>query len=127
MQSPRAGARLYSAHIKRGRRHDQDSRHRRQGRDRSGWAARCLAHGHDVVAADPGPEAEGKLRAAIDNAWPALRSASAWPGASRERLRFVASVEEAVAKADFIQENAPEREELKRDLWPASTPPRGPM
>jgi len=82
----------------------------------AGWAARCLAQGHDVVAADPGPDAEAKLRAVIDNAWGALERTGLAEGASRSRLRFVASVEEAVASADFIQENAPEREELKQDL-----------
>lgn len=38
----------------------------------AGWAARCLAHGLDVTATDPRPEAEGRLRASIDNAWPSL-------------------------------------------------------
>ncbi|HXH01780.1 MAG TPA: L-carnitine dehydrogenase [Candidatus Competibacteraceae bacterium] len=81
-----------------------------------GWAARCLAHGLDVIAYDPAPGAEERLRASIDNAWPALTQVGLAPGASRERLRFTASLEEAVREADFIQENAPEREELKRDL-----------
>ncbi|HEU4827344.1 MAG TPA: 3-hydroxyacyl-CoA dehydrogenase NAD-binding domain-containing protein, partial [Dongiaceae bacterium] len=39
----------------------------------SGWAARALAHGLDVVATDPAPGAEGKMRAAVENAWPALQ------------------------------------------------------
>jgi carnitine 3-dehydrogenase len=81
-----------------------------------GWAARCLAHGHDVMAWDPGNGAEGKLRAAIDNAWGALERTGLVDGASRERLVFVSSVEAAAAPADFIQENAPEREDLKQDL-----------
>ena len=38
-----------------------------------GWAARCLAHGLDVVASDPGPGAEEKLGATVANAWPALK------------------------------------------------------
>ncbi len=82
----------------------------------AGWATRFLTRGFDVVATDPGPEAEPKLRAALDNARPAAEklygSADAAPG----RLRFVGSVAEAVAEADFIQESAPEREELKRRL-----------
>lgn len=82
----------------------------------SGWAARLLAHGVDVVATDPGPEGEARMRAAVENAWPALERVGLAPGADRNRLRFVASVEEAVAGADFIQESAPEREELKRRL-----------
>ena len=82
----------------------------------SGWAARALAHGLDVVATDPAPGAEGKMRAAVENAWPALQRVGLKPGADLTRLRFVKSVEEAVAEADFIQESAPEREDLKRRL-----------
>jgi carnitine 3-dehydrogenase len=82
----------------------------------SGWAARALAHGVDVVATDPAPGAEGKMRAAVENAWPALQRVGLKPGADLTRLRFVKSVEEAVAEADFIQESAPEREDLKRRL-----------
>jgi carnitine 3-dehydrogenase len=82
----------------------------------SGWAARALAHGLDVVAYDPAPDGEAALRAAVDNAWPALERMGLGPRASRGRLRFVATVAELAAAADFIQENAPEREDLKRRL-----------
>ena len=82
----------------------------------SGWAARLLAHGLDVVATDPGPDAEAKMRAGIENAWPALQRVGLKPGADPRRLRFVKEVEEAVAEADFVQESAPEREDLKRKL-----------
>jgi carnitine 3-dehydrogenase len=82
----------------------------------SGWAARALAHGLDVVAYDPAPEGEAALRAAVDNAWPALERMGLEPAADRGRLRFVATVAEVAAAADFIQENAPEREDLKRRL-----------
>ena len=34
----------------------------------AGWAARCLANGLDVVATDPAPNAEAKLRATVANA-----------------------------------------------------------
>ena len=82
----------------------------------AGWAARCLAWGLDVVASDPGKDAEKKLRAAVANAWPALAKLGLANGASQERLRFVGSVAEAVREADFIQESAPERIELKQKL-----------
>ncbi len=82
----------------------------------AGWAARCLAHGLDVVATDPAPNAEAKLRATVANAWPALKRVGLKPGASQSRLRFVASPEAAVADADFIQESATENEDLKRTL-----------
>ncbi len=82
----------------------------------SGWAARCLAHGLDVVATDPGPGAEEKIRASVANAWPALTEVGLKPGASQERLSFAKSLEAAVAEADFIQESAPENDDLKRKL-----------
>jgi carnitine 3-dehydrogenase len=82
----------------------------------AGWAARFLAHGLKVVATDPGPNAEALLRAKIDNAWIALEKQGLMPRASKDNLRFVATVEEACKDADFIQESAPEREDLKIKL-----------
>jgi len=82
----------------------------------AGWAARCLAHGLDVVATDPAPGAEGRLRAAVENAWPALERVGLAGGARPDRLRFEPDLAAAVAAADFVQESAPESEALKRDL-----------
>jgi carnitine 3-dehydrogenase len=82
----------------------------------SGWIARALAHGLDVIAWDPAPSAEQQLRANVANAWPALERAGLKEGASQTRLRFVPTVEECVTQADFIQESAPEREDLKLTL-----------
>jgi carnitine 3-dehydrogenase len=82
----------------------------------AGWAARCLARGFEVIATDPGPGAEVRLRAAVENAWPALSRMSLAPGANPERLRFTTDLKAAVAEADHIQESAPENEDLKRDL-----------
>ncbi|MGV8843954.1 MAG: L-carnitine dehydrogenase [Pseudomonas sp.] len=82
----------------------------------SGWVARALANGLDVVAWDPAPGAEAALRMRIDNAWPALEKQGLKPGATPDRLRFVATLEECVADADFIQESAPERLDLKLEL-----------
>ncbi|MEO6626853.1 MAG: L-carnitine dehydrogenase [Burkholderiaceae bacterium] len=82
----------------------------------SGWVARALAHGLDVVAWDPAPNAEAQLRARIARCWGALERQGLKPGASQSKLRFVATVEECVAKADFVQESAPETLDLKIDL-----------
>ncbi len=82
----------------------------------SGWVARALAHGLDVVAWDPAPGAEAALRQRVANAWPALVKQGLAAGAAQWRLRFVATVEDCVRDADFIQESAPERLELKLDL-----------
>ncbi|MFP6743705.1 MAG: L-carnitine dehydrogenase [Alphaproteobacteria bacterium] len=82
----------------------------------AGWTARALARGLDVISTDPHPEAEARLRASVDNAWPALERIGLAPGADRRRLGFNADLAEAVADADFIQESAPEVIEIKVDL-----------
>lgn len=82
----------------------------------SGWAARCLAHGLDVIATDPAPGAERSMRETIATAWPALTRVGLKPGASQDRLTFAKTVADVAATSDFIQESAPERIELKRKL-----------
>ncbi|MGW0736416.1 3-hydroxyacyl-CoA dehydrogenase NAD-binding domain-containing protein [Streptomyces sp. NPDC002851] len=81
-----------------------------------GWVAHFLARGYDVTAWDPAPDAEAKLRRLTDAAWPALTQLGLAEGASRDRLTVAATPEEAVADAQFVQESAPEKLELKRDL-----------
>ena len=82
----------------------------------SGWAARCLAHGLEVVAWDPAPGAEQRLRESVANAWPALARIGLKAGAGLNRLSFVAELADAVGDADFIQESAPESNDVKRRL-----------
>ena len=82
----------------------------------AGWVARALAHGLDVHAWDPAPGAETALRTRIANAWPALEKQGLAPGASLQRLRFFTDLDACVRDADFIQESAPERLDLKLDL-----------
>ncbi len=79
----------------------------------SGWAARCLGAGLDVIATDPAPGAEALMRENVDNAWPAVERLDPAPGADRDRLTFTSDLAEAVASADFIQESVPEREDVK--------------
>lgn len=81
------------------------------------WAAYFLAQGLDVSATDPMPDAEEKLQAAVRRHWPSLQQLGLKPGAALERLHFSADLEEALAGADFVQENGPEREDLKIDLF----------
>jgi carnitine 3-dehydrogenase len=81
------------------------------------WATAFLARGMDVVASDPAPGAEEVLRKTVDAQWPAMRQIGLSPGASVERLRFDASPEDAVADVGFVQENGPERVDIKRDLF----------
>src|SRR5260221_7222252 len=81
------------------------------------WAAQYLARGFDVVATDPGPNAEANLRKYVDEAWPALTTIGLAPGASRDRLSFTADMKKALAAADFVQENGPERPDFKIKLF----------
>ena len=81
------------------------------------WAALFLARGLDVVATDPAPGAEDRLREEVAASWPVLSQLGLAPDASPDRLAFTADVREAVTGADFVQENGPEREDLKRTLF----------
>ena len=90
------------------------------------WTAQYLARGLDVVATDPAPNAEQKLRAYVDEAWQDLTSIGLAPGATRERLSFTTDMRAALASADFVQENGPERPDFKIKLYAdmdAATPP----
>jgi 3-hydroxyacyl-CoA dehydrogenase len=81
------------------------------------WAAHYLARGFDVVCTDPAPNAEANLRKYVSEAWPALVTIGLAPGASRERLSFTTNMREALSKADFVQENGPERKDFKIKLF----------
>jgi carnitine 3-dehydrogenase len=81
------------------------------------WAAHFLAHGLDVIATDPAPDAEERLRANVAAHWPILTSLGLAAGASTDRLEFTADLEKAVVAADFVQENGPERLPLKHELF----------
>jgi len=81
------------------------------------WATAFLARGMDVIATDPATGAEQALRRHVAAQWAVMEQIGLSPGASLERLRFVASPEDAVAKVDFVQENGPERVDVKRELF----------
>ena len=81
------------------------------------WATYYLAHGFDVIATDPGPNAEANLRKYVDDAWETVIAFGLSSGASRDRLHFTTDMKEALAAADFVQENAPERPDFKIKLF----------
>jgi 3-hydroxyacyl-CoA dehydrogenase len=81
------------------------------------WAAEYLARGFDVIVTDPGPNAEANLRKYIDEAWKDLTSIGLSRGASKDRLTFTKDMKEALSKADFVQENGPERPDFKMKLF----------
>src|SRR3954470_16030610 len=81
------------------------------------WAAQYLARGFDVVATDPAPNAEANLRKYVDEAWEQLEEIGLSPGASRDRLSFTKDMKQALAQADLVQENGPERPDFKIKLF----------
>ncbi|ARF16140.1 3-hydroxybutyryl-CoA dehydrogenase [Sporosarcina sp. P3] len=82
----------------------------------NGWIARFLAQGLEVVAYDPVEGAEARTKAAIQQAWPSLEHMGLNPETSADRITFAPSIEEAVKNAVVIQENVPERLELKKSV-----------
>lgn len=82
----------------------------------SGWAASFLARGLTVAAYDPDPGAGVRLRAAVDRAWPALVRLGLDPNADPGQLVVYDSLAGALEGAEFVQESAPEREDLKTEL-----------
>lgn len=79
----------------------------------SGWIAHFLRQGMQVRAWDPASDAEEKVRERLTAVWPTLTRLGLHPNASPNNLTFCATLEEAVADAQFIQENTPERLPIK--------------
>src|SRR6202035_888283 len=90
------------------------------------WASYYLSRGFSVTATDPAPNAEAGLRKYVDEAWKTLSKNGLSPSASRDRLSFAPSMAQALANADFVQENGPERPDFKVKLFAEmddATPP----
>ena len=81
------------------------------------WAALFLAHGLHVCVNDPREDIESEVRDLIGRAAPVLAALGLRADFEPERLRFDSDLARAVAKADVVQENGPERIDFKRDLW----------
>src|SRR5438034_6081663 len=81
------------------------------------WTALFLAKGLQVVATDVAPSAETALRKFVEAAWPALKRLGLSPGASQSNLSFTPALAQAVANADLVQENGPERIDFKQKLY----------
>lgn len=94
----------------------------------SGWAAIYLARGYDVVASDPAPQAEERLRAFLAATWDSLRrlGIAAQPAVPGEKLTFVPRAADVAASVDLVQENAPENLAVKHAVYDeieAAAPP----
>lgn len=79
-----------------------------------GWIARFLLAGIDVKVFDPHPDAQRIVAEVLANAERAYGLLTGAPLPKRGRLTFCASVAEAVAGAEWVQESVPERLDLKR-------------
>ncbi len=81
------------------------------------WAALYLARGLNVTATDPAPDAEANLRRYIDAAWKDLTVIGLSKNAARDHLKFTTDLKAALADADLVQENGPERKDFKIKLF----------
>lgn len=82
------------------------------------WAALFLSHGLEVVVSDPAPGAAEATQRLISAAWPVLAELGGDKWIDPTSWHFEPDPEKAVQGADFVQENAPERYELKQKLFP---------
>lgn len=78
------------------------------------WATGFLAAGHTVTAFDPADGAHERLRTQVEANLDATGTENI--PAALGRLHFAASAAEAVTDADFVQENGPERLEVKQAM-----------
>ena len=81
------------------------------------WAARLAWNGIDVKVLDPHPDAEARMADVLANAERAQARLTMAPVSKRGKITIVREVKAAVEDADFIQESAPEREDLKIALF----------
>ena len=82
------------------------------------WSALFLAAGHDVINYDPDPENMSKTDAYIDQAWQSLIELGlVKDSASPSRIRYVDTIAKTAEGADFIQENVPERIDIKHETY----------
>jgi 3-hydroxyacyl-CoA dehydrogenase len=85
------------------------------------WAISFARTGHDVVLWDQDTAAPGKALDYIDGLLPELAKLDLLNGNSvqqvRGRMRDVAGLEETLNDADYVQENTPEKLEIKRAIF----------
>ena len=83
----------------------------------AGWTAFFLARGYQVRAYLHSMDEEKAFRSILDTAWPCLVELGLAEGASLDNLTVTDSLEEAVSGTEFVQESAPERLEIKQELY----------
>lgn len=81
------------------------------------WTALFLANGHTVTVNDPRGEAEREVREQLTAIAPVLAELGYDVTHLSDGLSFEPELAAAVAGADVIQENGPERLAVKQELW----------
>ncbi|MEM7564410.1 MAG: 3-hydroxyacyl-CoA dehydrogenase NAD-binding domain-containing protein, partial [Pseudomonadota bacterium] len=82
-----------------------------------GWASYFLAQGYQVTSYLHDASEQDALMRLMDTAWQSLEAIGLAEGASRDNFSWTTDLEEAVAKAEFIQESVPEVLSLKQSLY----------
>ncbi|WP_399085988.1 3-hydroxyacyl-CoA dehydrogenase NAD-binding domain-containing protein [Streptomyces sp. BBFR2] len=81
------------------------------------WAALFLARGLAVTVSDPQPGVEEAVRGHIAGAAPALKALGLDTSRLTARLTFEPDLATAVRGTDLVQENGPERLDVKHEMW----------
>jgi len=83
----------------------------------AGWAAHFLARGFEVTAYIHSMDERAAFNQILDTGWISLEAIGLAEGASRDKLKVTDDLAAAMAEAEFVQECAPERLELKQQLY----------
>ncbi len=86
------------------------------------WAAWFLSRGIRVAVYDPNPAAEAYVRRYVAEAWPIMARLGMLAHADADAWTFTTDPASAVRGTQFVQENAPERANIKRELYAAIEP-----
>lgn len=81
------------------------------------WTAWFLSRGMHVAVYDPNPAADDYVRRFVANAWPTVARLGMTPDASPDAWQFTTFARDAVRDVEFVQENAPERLNIKHALY----------
>ncbi|MGV9790603.1 3-hydroxyacyl-CoA dehydrogenase family protein [Streptomyces sp. NPDC003435] len=81
------------------------------------WAGLFLASGVDVVISDPREDIEDLVRTGLAEITPALAELGLPTDNLTDGLSFEADLATAVADVDVVQENGPERLDVKQRIW----------
>lgn len=81
------------------------------------WTALFAAAGMDIAVFDPSPSAEADVLAYVNRAWPTLLELGLAREGQRGAITFHGNAIEAVTGAGFVQENVPEKIDIKHALF----------